>query len=59
MDWGSCRFDNQLGHAETEGSGRVEHLGCGEPQFGAPHGAIDDENESATIKIREPCVRGE
>ena len=59
MDWGSCRFDNQLGHAEPEGSGRVEHLGCGEPQLGAPHGGIDDENESATIKIRKPRMRGE
>jgi len=59
VDWGSCRFDNQLGHAEPEGSGRVEHLGCGEPQLGAPHGGIDDKNESATIKIRESRVRGE
>lgn len=56
---GSRHFDDQLGHAEPEGSGRVEHLGCGEPQFGAPHGGIDEENESATIEVRQPRMRGQ
>lgn len=59
VDRGSRRFDDQLGHAEPEGSGRVEHLGCGEPEFGAPHGGVDEENEPATIEVRQPRMRGQ
>ena len=41
-----CRFDDQFGRIQPDGSGRVEQFRGGEPQLGAPHRGIDDETRA-------------
>jgi hypothetical protein len=56
VERGGCCFDGHLGHRQSDGSGGIKQFDGGEPEFGAPHGGVDDKNEPFAGHIRQTAM---
>jgi hypothetical protein len=59
MEWSQRNFDGDFGDCQADGSGRTKEFGRGKPEFGAPHGGVDDKNEPFAGHIRQSAMRGQ
>lgn len=52
-------LDDKIRRFQSDGTGRVEDVGCRKPQSGMPDRSVHQVNESSAIDVREARMRRE